>query len=58
MPRRKKSKEEPTKRRIDMSAMEPAADLVRTMFKQADQKLAEKLETGKVEDEGAEQKRP
>ena len=57
MPRRKKSKEEPTKRRIDMSAMDPAADLVRNMFKQADQKLAEKLETGKAEDEGAEQKR-
>ena len=58
MPRRKKSKEEPRKRRIDMSAMDPAADLVRNMFKQADPKLAEKLETGKVEDEGAEQKRP
>ena len=37
--------------------MDPAADMVRNMFKQADQKLAEKLETEKTEDEGAEQKR-
>jgi hypothetical protein len=57
MPRAKKPKETPTKRRIDMSAMEPAADLVRTMFKKADKKLADKLETEKTEDEGAEQKR-
>ena len=28
--------------RIDMSAMEPAADLVRNMFQQADRKLAAK----------------
>ena len=58
MPRSKKPKETQARRRIDRSAMEPAADLVRTMFKQADRKLADKLETEKAEDEGAEQKRP
>ena len=51
MPRRKKSKEEPTKRRIDMSAMEPAADLVRDMFKQADRKLVAKKGTEKKQSE-------
>ena len=56
MPRSKKPKETQARRRIAMSAMDPAADMVRNMFKQADQKLAEKLETEKTEDEGAEQK--
>ena len=55
MPRSKKPKETQARRRIDMSAMEPAADLVRTMFKQTDR--SDKLETEKAEDEGAEQKR-
>ena len=53
MPRAKKPKETPTKRRIDMSAMEPAADLVRTMFKKADKKLAEKMETEKAQEDKA-----
>ena len=53
MPTEKKPKspKSSTKRRADMSAMEPAADLVRTMFKQADRKLAEKLEAEQNQEE-------
>lgn len=47
MPRAKKPKENPTKRRIDMSALDPAADLVRNMFKQADKKVADKAQEDK-----------
>ena len=50
MPRSKKPKKNQARPRIDMSAMEPAADLVRAMFKQADKKLAEQLEAEKAKD--------
>ena len=47
---KKQPKENKSRSRIDMSAMEPAADLRRAMFKKADRKLAEKMEAEKQED--------
>ena len=51
IPKSKNPKETPTRPRIDMSAMNPTADLVWTMFKQADKKLAAKSDTEKAEED-------